>query len=85
LQAVANGTPGAAFTLALGIGTSAGAPFRRLGVDYILVRGVFGADGLADLRFPMPPTMPNASWIWGRVVTGGRMWPLVGVAVQFWP
>ena len=48
-------------------------------------RGVLGADGLADLTFPMPRAMPASSWIWGTVFTGGRARPLVGVAVQSWP
>jgi hypothetical protein len=85
LQVIANGAPGAAYTLALGLGTSAGAPFRRLGVDYVLLSGVLDAAGFAEIWLPMPPVMPDGSWIWGRVVTGGQTWPLVGAAVQFWP
>jgi len=85
LQAVVNGTPGTTFRLALGIGTSTGALFQQRGIDHVLLTGAFGPSGVVELRFPMPRALPAGTWIWGAYATGGRLRPLVGVAVQSWP
>lgn len=85
LQAVVSGTPGAAWSLTLGLGTSSGAPFARPGVDHVVLSGVFDATGLADVWLRSLPNLPAGSWLWGRVFTAGRNWPLHGVPIQIWP
>jgi hypothetical protein len=42
-------------------------------------------DGLAERWLRIPIDLPAGAWIWGRALTGGRLWPPVGVAVQHWP
>jgi pimeloyl-ACP methyl ester carboxylesterase len=85
MQAVVDGVPGAAWTLFLGSGNAQGPQFTQRNVDYIVLTGIIGPNGLAQVWMTMPPNVQAGTWVWGRVYTAGKLWPAVGVPLQYWP
>jgi hypothetical protein len=85
LQFIVSGAPGESWNLALGLGDASGGAFGQPGVDHAVLRGMLDGDGLAERWLRIPIDLPAGAWIWGRALTGGRLWPPVGVAVQHWP
>jgi len=83
LQAVVTGRPGESWTVAIGIGNAAGAPFAQLGADNVRFHGSFDGSGLSQIWLRLPTVLTPGTWIWGQAYTDGRLWPQVGTAVQF--
>lgn len=85
LQFALRGQAGAPWTVFLSLGDALGAHGRTPGVDLLVLSGVFDARGFASHELPLPATLPNGTWIWGRARVGGTLGPAQGVALQHWP
>ena len=46
--------------------------------------GVFGPAGLADVRLPLPRSVPAGARLWTRALLGASLTPFQVVTVQEW-